>query len=182
MKISIRINQTTSVFAKKTLDIPPISCRLVTPPPVRIKLIHSWETSMLLNDDEIAERIESPLNLLNRLRTTLNRISPNPHPAKIPCLPPKAEDIISDLNEKLVNSTAKNKATSIMLAAMDELSTRISETKTPEKLADIAYNMRRIVSSEEQTRHNHSETTAQIIIYAPQVQKIEDYEIIDVTE
>jgi len=130
---------------------------------------------MILSDDEIKERIESPLNLLNRLRTAIR-------PPNIPSLPPKAEDIVADLDDKLKNTSARNKANSIMLAAMGELENRIPEIHKPETLAKIAYDMSRVVSSHDDARRNHGTINSQIIVYAPQVQKIEDFDIIDVVE
>jgi len=99
---------------------------------------------MLLNDDEIKERIESPLNLLNRLKSSL---TPNGHtPTHIPSLPPKSSDIIEDLEDKISNTTTRSKAMGILNAAMDELRVRIPEIQKPEKLAAIAAEMSKVVS------------------------------------
>lgn len=55
---------------------------------------------MLLSDDEIRERIESPLNLLNRLKSSLGA-SRHHLTTQIPSIPPKSSDIIDDLEEKI---------------------------------------------------------------------------------
>ena len=140
---------------------------------------------MILNDDEIKERIESPLNLLNRLRTTLNRASsiiPVPSGStSIPQLPPKSSDIIENLEDKINNTTARSKAMSIMLSAMDELDKRIPEIQKPEKLASIAAEMSKVISHQD-SRSAGDKMTSQIIVYAPQVQSIENFEVIEVSE
>jgi len=131
---------------------------------------------MLLNDDEIQERIESPLNLLNRLRTSLDKAS-NPNPS--PCLPPKSSDIIEDLENKISNT--RTKAVGILNAAMDELRVRLPEVQKPEKLAAIAAEMAKVVSHQE-SKNTGDKSLSQIIVYAPQVQNIENYEVIEVAE
>jgi len=88
------------------------------------------ELVMILNDDEIKERIESPLNLLNRLKSTVNRRSiPTQHPS----IPPTAEDLVDNLEDKIKNTSSRSKASGILNAAMDELSLRIREVQKPEK-------------------------------------------------
>lgn len=132
---------------------------------------------MLLNEDEIKETMESPLNLLNRLKTSLNKHSHN----IIPSLPPKASEIIDDLDDRLKNNSTRSKAVSILNAAMDELKIRIPEVQRPEKLAQIAAEMSRVVSHQD-SKGNEGKLQSQIIIYAPQMQKIENYDIIEVAE
>ena len=133
---------------------------------------------MLLNDDEIKERIESPLNLLNRLRTTLNKTISGNH--GIMSIPPKADEVITDLEDKIKDSTIRGKAKSIMKAAMDELEIRMPEVQKPERLAAIAAEMAKVVNREEKKDNNH--TGGQIIVYAPQVLSLENYNIVDASE
>jgi hypothetical protein len=141
---------------------------------------------MILTDDDVKERIESPLNLLNRLRTSLDRAvdgaSNNPH-SIVPQLPPKAEDLIPDLEEKIQNKTARSKAMGIMTAAMSELESRLPEIRKAETLSQIAWNMSRVIASADDSAHHRSgTTTAQIIVYAPQVQSLDNFEVIDIKE
>lgn len=136
---------------------------------------------MLLNDDEIQERIESPLNLLNRLKSSLGKaISPHQAP-HIPSIPPKSSDIIDDLENKISNSSVRSKAVGILNAAMDELKNRIPEVHKPEKLAAIATEMSKVISNQD-NRNQGDKAQAQIIVYAPRVQNIENYQILDVAE
>lgn len=137
---------------------------------------------MILNDDEIKERIESPLNLLNRLKTSLNRTIAPHTPAPIVSLPPpSSSDIIEDLEEKISKSTVRSKAVGILTAAMDELKIRIPDVQKPEKLAQIAAEMAKVVSHQD-NRNQGDKALSQIIVYAPQVQNIDNYEIIDAVE
>jgi hypothetical protein len=132
---------------------------------------------MILSDDEIKERIESPLNLLNRLKTTLNRAVHPTHPS----LPPTAEEIIPDLQEKLKDTTLRSKASAILMSAMTELQSRIPEVQKPEKLAQIAREMSSVISNQDNKPAANIQN-AQIIVYAPQIQSLDNFDIIDVAE
>lgn len=134
---------------------------------------------MLLNDDEIKERIESPINLLNRLRSTLSHAT---KPAQIPMIPPKAEDVIADLEDKINNTTAKSKAKSILLSAMNELEHRMPEIQKPERLATIVREMGAFINGQEAARGGGSQLAGQIVVYAPQVLSLDNYNIVEVTE
>lgn len=138
---------------------------------------------MLLNDDEIKESMESPLNLLNRLRTSLNRTSRLP--AVIPSLPeqipPKASDIIDNLDDRLKDTSTRAKAVKILNSAMDELNRRIPEVDKPERLATIAEAMSKVINHQD-TKSAGEKLQSQIIVYAPQVQNIENYEVVEVVE
>ena len=131
---------------------------------------------MILTEEQVQVRIESPLNLLNRLNT-LN----SGKKSIIPCLP-SAEKLIPDIDAKLAanSSTAKNKALEIMNAAMDELRIRIPEIKA-EKLAAVAGEMNKIVNAENDKGRDGSHMP-QIIIYSPQFNQENNYETIHVSE
>ncbi len=127
---------------------------------------------MLLSDAEIQERLESPINLMNRLRQLGN-------PAPVVSLPPKSDEIIPNLDEKL-NDT-RSKAVGILNATMDELRRRLPEVQKPEKLAIIAKEMSQVVAHQD-SKSQGSIQAGQIIVYAPQMASIEQFEIIDVQE
>jgi hypothetical protein len=135
---------------------------------------------MILNDDEVKERIESPLNLLNRLRSSLGHVT-HKHGTSVPALPPKADEIIDNLDDKINNSAARTQAMDIMLSAMTELKAKLPQVEKPERLATIAHEMSKIITHQDTVRGG-SQYNSQIIVYAPQVQKLDDYEIIDVVE
>lgn len=139
---------------------------------------------MILTDDDIKERIESPLNLLNRLKKITKESSSLPSlPAiiKHPALPPTSDQLIDNIDDKIAEASARSKAMNIMLSAMNSLEARIPEIQKPKELSDIATSMSKIMANQSQNNANRG-TTSQIIVYAPQVQKLENFDIIDVTE
>lgn len=136
---------------------------------------------MLLNDDEIRESMESPLNLLNRLKSTLNRAIAPVIPSIPEQIPPKASDIIDNLDDRLKDTSTRSKAVRILNAAMDELSSRLPEVQKPERLASIATEMAKVISHQD-NKSAGERLTSQIIVYAPQVQNIENYDIVEVAE
>lgn len=133
---------------------------------------------MILAEEELQERIESPLNLLNRLR---NRMTPRSSHSIIPSLPPTSNEIIENLEEKINYGSAKSKAAAIMTLAMDELKTKLNEVTRPKELAAIAESMGKIIANT-QVRHEDNKTQAQIIVYAPMIVNEDHYDIVDVRE
>jgi hypothetical protein len=114
---------------------------------------------MLLTDEEITSRIESPMNLLNRLRNETKKVVS-------PSLPnPKAEDIIPELDQKLIGN-ARQQAASILDATLKELKQRIPDIQKPEKLAQIADQMNKILTSRPEKENEKNGPS--IIVYAPQ--------------
>jgi hypothetical protein len=126
---------------------------------------------MLLTDEEVQERIESPLNLLNRLRHASK--------AHSPLLPPKSGELIPDLDEKL-EPDVKKQATKIMNAALKELEMRIPDVQKPEKLALIAETMNKVIVAREDK--DKGSNAPQVIVYAPQVIQESHFETIIVQE
>jgi hypothetical protein len=130
---------------------------------------------MLLEESEIRERIDSPLNLLNRLRSATRSQSP--------CLPPSSDEIIGDLQEKIAFGSVKAKATKIMSEALDELTLRLPEVTKPKELASIAETMNKVVSAHNAGNNGNGDIKiGQVIIYAPQVQSEDKYDVIDVSK
>lgn len=136
---------------------------------------------MILNETEVKERLESPSNLLNRLKAGLS--STNPHrksQINIPSIPPTVDKIVDDLEEKLKYGSLKSKASAIMSDAMDSLREKLGEVK-PEKLATIAEQMNKIVSTQ-LDKNKDDDNKPQIIMYAPTFLKEEHFETIYVRE
>jgi hypothetical protein len=133
---------------------------------------------MLLNEEELTTRMESPLNLLNRLKSLTN-----PHKKNIiPALPPTADELISDLDNKLGNKSAEKQAKAVMTAALTELEKRLPEVTKPEKLSAIAHDMSKIVSNTKAKEGEGGVKIGQIVVYAPQVMREEDFNVIDIQE
>lgn len=135
---------------------------------------------MLLEEQEVNARFESPLNLLNRLRTAAK---PNSSSRQniIPSLPPTSDDVIEDLEEKLQSNSIKAKASTILLSALNELEIRIPEIHKPESLSRVAESMNKIVSSETEKSGSKGGNIGQIIIYSPAIMKESQFETIDVS-
>lgn len=130
---------------------------------------------MILSDDDVKERMESPLNLMNRLRKVTKTIIPSlPSP-----VPPKSTDIIDSLDDKLKVGGIRAKAAAIMSDALDELKIRIPSVEKPEKLAAIASEMNKVLISRQEQEKSEA---AQIIVYAPQVLNESHFETITVNE
>jgi hypothetical protein len=51
---------------------------------------------MIITEEEVKERLDSPANLLNRLRSETNSRKKVTHPS----IPPSSSEIIEDLEEK----------------------------------------------------------------------------------
>lgn len=115
---------------------------------------------MLLTDDDVQERLESPLNLLNRLRIASR-------PSHIPCLP-SSDDLglnSQTISDKIAVGKLRETAAGIMASTLAELKIRIPDIQKPERLAQIAKDMNAII----QSRENENKIPPQIIVYAPQV-------------
>jgi len=133
---------------------------------------------MLLEDEELKRRIESPMNLLNRLKTATN-----PHKfTPIPELPPTADEIIDELNDKITSGSIKSKAMNLMSSALDELKAKLPEVHKPEKLAQIAADMNKVINGVESKVAGPVINGAQIIIYAPQVVLEETFDVVELVE
>ncbi|MGI0013624.1 MAG: hypothetical protein ACREBU_09315 [Nitrososphaera sp.] len=130
---------------------------------------------MLLTEEEIKERMQSPLNLLNRLRVSSSQ---KPQNLQIVGIPPTADEIISDLEEKIKRGSVKSKATNLMIKAMDALDKRLPEVSRPEKLAQIASEMGKVIN-QAVVRVEDNSIQAQIIVYSPKVTTEEEYDVID---
>ena len=116
---------------------------------------------MLLTDEEIQERLESPMNLLNRLKTATTPKT------GIPTMPPvTSEDIKLDIPGKLAANGLRDTAARVMGKALKELEVQLPNVQKPEKLAQIATEMNKVLNA---TQDKDKNPPAQIIVYAPQV-------------
>ncbi len=133
---------------------------------------------MILDELEVRERLESPLNLLNRLRSTTT----NKHRINIiPSLPPTSSEIIDNLEDKIGLGSIKSKAAGIMVSALDELKNRLPEVTKPKELASIAEQMNKVISVQESKNGDNSLKIGQVIIYAPKILTEDSYDVIDVS-
>lgn len=137
---------------------------------------------MIIESNEVDKRIESPLNLLNRLREVTNK--PSQSINQIPTIP-SAQDLIPDIDDK-INSTStsiKMRAAGIMTDAMDQLKSRIQNTNKPETLARIASEMNKIIEVQEKKELPQDQVNRpQFIIYSPTINQENHYETIEARE
>lgn len=116
---------------------------------------------MLLTDDEIQERIDSPMNLLNRLKKATTA------KPEIPSMPsPNTKDLGIDVEGKIDQSKLRDRAARVMSSALKELEIQLPNVQKPEKLAQIATEMNKVLNS---TNDKDKNPAAQIIVYAPQM-------------
>lgn len=132
---------------------------------------------MVLDDIDINSRLESPDNLINRLRS-LTRLDKS-NRVQTPCLPPSADDVIADLDEKLKSTSIRTKATKILSEAMNQIQSRIEEIDKPEKLARIAESMNKIIESHTPKKETGPQI-GQVIIYTPSLREEKEYPTIDI--
>lgn len=133
---------------------------------------------MLLDETEVKERYESPLNLLNRLKSGLSKQKSN---SSIVSIPPTADKIVEDLEEKLKFGGLKSKAAGIMSDCLDELKVRIAEVDKPSQLAAVAETMNKIVNTENKNRNDNTDKP-QFVVYSPTFINEEHFETIYVKE
>lgn len=143
---------------------------------------------MLLTDNEITERINSPLNLLNRLRHTGKSEKPYLNPSNIYGV--KTEQLIPDV-ETQISEQIKAKAeasprTAVADAALDlaikaakKLDLVIETEEKPSRLAGIIRDMSQVVKNTEIEDPNRR-SNVQFIFHVPEQKKEQDYEVIDV--
>lgn len=128
---------------------------------------------MILTDEQIQERVESPLNLLNRLRTATK--------TTLPSLPaPAANDLIDNLEDKIKVGKIKGEAAVIMADALRELKHRLPDCNKPEQLARVAETMNKIVEARQD--REREDKAPQVIVYAPQVIQESYFETVHVRE
>lgn len=136
---------------------------------------------MLVKDTTALTRLNSPNNLLNKLQEiTTSRRSHTPTPiVSIP--PPKADDLIDDLDEKLDNGSVKARAVSVMSKAIKRLDNNI-ETVDPKKLSNIVRDMAHAVKVLDPEKLDGDKTNIQFIIYRPEMKSENEFDRIVLSE
>ena len=134
---------------------------------------------MLMDEQAVIARFESPLNLLNRLKSSLTSRNSS---VQIPSIPPTAESIVENLEDKIKAAGLKTKAANIMSSCLDELRTRIPEIQKAEKLASVAETMNKIVTAENKNKDDDRSREPQFVVYSPTFIKEDHFETIYVRE
>lgn len=143
---------------------------------------------MLLSDSEVTTRLESPENLINRLKQKMRAVGIQsavlpPHErtkASVVTAPPSIDELVDNIDGKLALTSLQDKAVEIMRKSMDELSVRLNEVTRPEKLANIAADMGRLVQNVREQRNQTN--NIQVMVYAPQLRTEESFDVIDLKD
>lgn len=151
---------------------------------------------MILDDKSVDKRLESPNNLMNRLKVIKDKKSPLPFSrtkdAEIVSVPsdkqkalaiPGIEDLIDNFESKVQFGKAHASALDLLVDSLHSLKCRLGDVKKPEQLTNIASSMTKILGQiKEHQKGKDGGDLVQINIYAPQYREITEYETITLTE
>jgi len=165
------------------------------------------EKPMIVNDKQAAARLASPMNLINKLRSTtsskprnaamslfirpsvpeikkdsFNPFEKQPPSALIPQTsepePTKLDDILSNNEAQISLGLAHDKALKLLNNSVDMLSTKLDDIKT-DKLPQVIAAASKVVESIRKERNESKEVHYHF--YTPEQKKVSDYEVIDVS-
>ena len=141
---------------------------------------------MLLKDNEVITRLESPLNLINRL----NSLTPKRNGMEIfvPSSSEKTDESSAanstdesdpDEERKIKMGLIKAKALDILGSSLEHLKLNLHQVSKIEKLATVAKEMKNIITDD----NSHKNIVGQqVIIYKPIINDISKYETLVVRE
>jgi hypothetical protein len=154
---------------------------------------------MIINNDEAAKRLNSPLNLINRLRETKSNakakaamaifIPPKAEAAKLR-IEPKLNDETPILDSILENSEAQinlglahDSALKLLTNSISSLATKLDDVK-PDKLPAAIMAASKVVESIRRERNealkNNKDREVHYHFYTPEQKVLTDYEVIEV--
>lgn len=137
---------------------------------------------MILNDNEIETRLESPLNLINKLNSLRPKKSLDifipPSEDKRFKEPDEFPAVVID-EDKIKMGLIKTQATDILHESLTELRGRLGEVSKVKDLSLIAKDMKTILSEDGDSRYKNQNN---IVIYKPVVNDISKYETLVVME
>jgi hypothetical protein len=101
-----------------------------------------------------------------------------------PVLPPSPEELIQDLESKLKLGLAHDAAVEVMYDSVEMLRKNLvnMDPSHPERLAKVAFEMGRIVSTIDEVRSGSKHMNAPTIIYKPVMLNETHYEVVNVHE
>lgn len=133
---------------------------------------------MILNDTEVNERLASPLNLINRLKSEMNKGN-----AMDTFMPPSVDDLIENVEDKLKLGSAHNRAISVLDDCVSALAGRIHEVDKAKDLSRIATDMSKVVNSIDEIRNGRDKKGgSNLVIWQPIIMTETHYEVIQVRE
>lgn len=153
---------------------------------------------MLLEDLEAETRLNSLDNLINKLRPNSqnnNLIARDASPAvidiiperntkkiEIPSLPPSAESLVEDLEQKLRKQSIKNLATDVLEHSLEALRNRLDEVEKVRDLSKIAGDASKILKEIDPPKEEDLRAKNQVIIYKPVMVTESHYNSVQVNE
>ena len=143
---------------------------------------------MLLTEEEVNARLESPDNLINRLRRVTEKptglsifgVPTVAKPSSCVSTPPPVENLVEDLERRIKTANIHEKALDLLSDSIDELKSRLPEVDSPKALASVAKDMGVIVKNIEQTENERrslrtSSNKIEFVFYAPTILKESDF-------
>ena len=154
---------------------------------------------MLLTDEQVNIRLESPLNLVNRLNqltkrhsTSMDIFIPGPsdrldHPNNNPLndeypaanSDDEIDNIVPDNVQKIKLGIVKVKALDVLHDSLDQLHSRLPEIDRVKDYSAIARDMNDILTAEDSKRSNINQ---QVIVYRPIINELSKYETVIANE
>lgn len=150
--------------------------------------------SMLMNETEVDSRLNSPDNLINKLRLiTRNKVKDSgmeifgvPTEAvtgEVVSLPPTADDLFDDFDSKIKKNMAKTSAMDTLVDAIGSLHQRLPEIDKAETLSRVARDMSSVLKQmNEADAANGEASKAQIIIWKPVMMQGQQFATVHVNE
>lgn len=154
-------------------------------------------SAMILQNDEVLNRLSSPDNLMNRLAVLREpdlavftgpvkiQESVTPELVDNPAVfsdanSPSVDDLIENVETKLKRSLAKEGALDVLVNTVTQLNQRLPEVNKPEALAKIAKEMQSVISglSEGEGSKSKSGNQTQVVIWKPVTVQNIDYETV----
>lgn len=131
---------------------------------------------MLVDNTEVLSRLESPDNLMNKLREITSSKDRNKLITPIPSLPsPKVDEIgIDSLDTKIDVSSGRSKALAVMAKALTRLENNVDAIDV-KKLPDLVGRMAITVKNLEPTSQNEKMPLVQFLVYKPELMSESDF-------
>jgi hypothetical protein len=145
---------------------------------------------MILNNNELNERINNPDNLINRLNVLRQGksdkkaldifIPPNAEENKSESTNPQLPPSIDELEEQIKNGLIKSTARKVLGDSLDLLSHNINNVDNPNQLSRIARDMREILKEDKDS--DSGKQPGQVIIYRPIINQEQNYNAVYVND
>ena len=144
---------------------------------------------MILTEEEVNIRLESPGNLINRMRAISNNSNAmslfgvsKTSQSESRILPPSVEQLIDNAEGKIKLGVVQNSALEVLNQSLNELKLRLPEVDKVKDFSTIAKDMNAIITQvNESSRINNTEAN-QVIIYKPIINVESNYEVIHLSE